>query len=77
MCCCVFLCSPSLGRAQEAAGGDAPIDAARFGGFEFVRERERAPDEESRTAVDDVFSPLDPVIVDADAVRLPEDQRLD
>jgi len=72
--CCLILLGSLEFVSLESLSQEAPVlDAPdRKGGFEQVSEAAEPPPEDAQ-----IFTPLSPVIVDSEPVKLPEDQAVD
>ena len=68
----VLLGGLELVLGDPALAQEAPAAEERGAAFEFAIEAKEAAEEDSR-----IFAPLSPVLVEAESVQLPQDQRAD
>ena len=70
--CLVLLGSLEIVLLPSAYGQETEVSVDRGGSFEFAEESQEARNEDPQ-----IFTPLSPIIVESDSVRLPEDQELE
>lgn len=72
-CCLILLGGLEFGWGAVSAQ-EAPIvdEDERFGGFELVRDVDPQRPEDAS-----IFTPLSPVVVEAEPVKLPDDQAVE
>ena len=72
--CCLILLGSLEFVSLETFSQEAPVPEVfdREGGFELVLEATEPPGEDAQ-----IFTPLSPVMVESEPVKLPEDQAVD